>query len=209
MKYFWPKDYIVTPEEKAARRKEIMKPTFYPDRLEKMKKELATTEPSRIFVCSQGDMFGDWVQPGADVTPDHVHQVLEVCAELEQHRFLMLTKNPRGYGQYEIPGNCWCGTSITGQEADRLRELREFAPPERSFVSLEPYTGGPVNMGIFEFDWIIVGGLTGENAAQPPTGALAQIAVWASNTDNVWLYFKDNAEYPSEVKQFPEGLQVE
>ncbi|MBW7995341.1 MAG: DUF5131 family protein [Candidatus Glassbacteria bacterium] len=207
MKFFWPKGYKPTEAEKEARRQEIMKPTFHPDQLAKMKKELATTEPSRVFVGSCADMFGNWIKPGADVSPVHVLQVLEVCAGLPQHRFLFLTKNPVGYAQYEFPENCWCGTSVTGERKtnDRIKVLMDSVP-ERRFVSIEPFVGGVLPVDAFHADWIIVGGLTGKNP-QKPNDSLMWAVVELSKEWGKPVFIKDNAG--NGPQQLPEGLGVD
>lgn len=186
-----------------------MKPTFHPARLEKMRKELATTEPSRVFVGSCADMFGDWIKDGADVTPDHVRQVLEVCGELEQHRFLFLTKNPVGYRQYEFPENCWCGTSLTNrdedQDAGRPLQLHVFAPRERQFVSWEPAIGS-AGTNLLSVPWLIIGGLTGRDARPAKRDSVRWVL---ENRRELPTYIKDNAGCFETVKQYPEGLRVE
>ena len=190
-----------------------MEPKFYPERLDKMYKELVTTEPSRVFVGSMGDMFGEWVKPGADVTPDYVARVLWVCATLPQHRFLFLTKNPAGYAQYLFPDNCWCGVSVTRgwlvKEQHRYGEWKEFAPEGRRFVSLEPYTEGTILHDLLLCpDWLIIGGMTGKNKRFPLASYVSMI-VGVRTQGGLPTFVKDNAGYPEKVQQYPKGLKVE
>lgn len=196
------------------------KPAFYPDRLEKMEKELSRTEPSRVFVGSTGDMWGPWIEKGAAVTPDHVRQVIEVCRKLEQHRFIFLTKFPDGYarlaleGQWWLPGNCWCGTSITGSqlELNRLRHLRPAKSLGCAVVSVEPYICElpENNPAIYAANWIIIGGrskTTKEKAFKPPEEWIGRILRRAQDY-RVPVYVKENAGYPKVVQEFPGGLKI-
>lgn len=195
-----PKGEERTPERIEQALREARRPRFVEHVLEE---PLRVKKPSRIGVCWTGELFGPWVPR------ENIERVLDVCRRAHWHRFLLLTKNPARYAEFDIPGNCWCGTSITGTEIDRPRTLRDSAPRERSFVSLEPYTGGPVSSRIFDFNWIIVGGLSGRNAAHAPAGMLATIGVIASHTDNVWLFYKSNTGYSPLVQQYPADLRLE
>ncbi len=193
-----------------------MEPKFYPERLKKMQRELATTEPSRIFVGSMGDMFGDWVKPGAAVTPDHVRQVLKVCAKLEQHRFLFLTKNPVGYIQYDFPRNCWCGVSSTNGSPDpKVWRLIYGLPfdkrPMKIFLSLEPYLqrhNGAIDDCFKYFDWLIIGGQTGTEVFKPPVWWMDDV-IRSAMLQDVPVFVKPNAGYQKIVQEYPEGLKVE
>ena len=106
-------------------------PTFHPHRLDE---PLKVKTPSRIFVCSMGELFGPWV-------PEEWRQaVLEAIRRAPQHQFIMLTKVPRIARRYKMPDNVWLGTTITGDlphEARRLAYVREFQAPVR-FLSIEP-----------------------------------------------------------------------
>ncbi|MBU8921241.1 MAG: phage Gp37/Gp68 family protein [Bacteroidales bacterium] len=181
-----------------------MEPKFYPERLGKMARELATTEPSRIFVGSMGDMFGDWV-------PRHwILHVLAVCYILERHRFLFLTKNPARYGEFRLPENCWCGTSIEGGKDDevarRLEMLAIHAPRERSFISLEPLLTEPSYLlRNHPYRWLIIGGLTGKGA-RPAPGGWVKNAIYMAKVQDRPVYIKSNAGHPEIVQEFPEGL---
>lgn len=57
-------------------------------------------KPRTIFVCSMGDMFGNWV-------PDEwIKQLFEACEAAPQHRFLFLTKNPADIAILNAPESC-------------------------------------------------------------------------------------------------------
>lgn len=156
-------------------------PTFHEKRLgepERVKK------PSRIFVSDMGDLFGEWV-------PDEwIMKVLSTIKRCPQHTFLLLTKNPKRYSQFEIPKNAWIGTSVDDQAAaDKQVPLLLQAGARVRFVSIEPMLG-PIDLqsdtlgdtlcrcgGCMDWaketpkrweaqriDWVIVGGESGPNS---------------------------------------------
>lgn len=63
----------------------------------------------KIFVCSSGDMWGEWI------TPDWTDGVLSHCAKYPDNEYMFLTKNPIAY-QHWGPRlqdlNCILGTTI-------------------------------------------------------------------------------------------------
>lgn len=92
-------------------------PTFHRYRLDEPR---TWTKPRNIFVCSMGDLCGEWVpQPWKQ-------DVIAACKAAPQHRYLFLTKNPYGYNvwpskdrriEHEFDQeNFWLGCSMTGHE---------------------------------------------------------------------------------------------
>jgi protein gp37 len=125
-------------------------PTFFPGRLFEPAK---VKKPSRIFVCSMGDLFGDWVP---------ANWIASVLGEIENvapwHTYIFLTKNPRRYAAFNPwPPNCWLGVTVTNQtDADeRVPLLFQAEVPVRfvsvepmfTFLDLEPWLGGCVCNG--------------------------------------------------------------
>jgi protein gp37 len=109
-------------------------PAFHPDRLCEPDK---VQKPSKIFVCSMADLFGDWVPW------EWIKRVLSAAHMNPQHTFQFLTKNPARYQEFNPwPDNCWLGTTVTNQEdADaRVPELLKAQAKVR-FVSAEPLLG--------------------------------------------------------------------
>jgi protein gp37 len=148
-------------------------PTFYHERLDEPK---GVKKPSKIFVSDMGDLFGDWV-------PDYwIGNILEVIHECPQHTFLLLTKNPKRYLEFNFPDNAWPGTSIEDQPTADLRlPYLVKARAKVRFVSYEPALGPvdleqpvpgskPVN-GVYppwmiqQLDLVICGGASGPKAA--------------------------------------------
>lgn len=133
-------------------------PTIWYDRLDEPKR---VRKPSRIFVSSMGDLFGSWVPP------DWIGAVLDMAHECPQHTFLLLTKNPRCYAEFDLPDNCWAGTSCEDMNAaaERIPALLEAKAAVR-WVSLEPLLGWA---DIEPYLWLM-----GPSTAGPWTDALGR-----------------------------------
>ncbi len=198
----------------AARFPQVsMEPKFHRDRLYE---PMSLKKPSIIGVSYSGDMWGKWV-PGK-----WIRCVIDVIKASPRHRFLFLTKNPKRYGDFEIPLNCWCGTSVTGcsledelVEHQRVISLIVNAPEKRCFLSMEPFIGFRIirdserarvwaEKGI---GWVIVGGLTGKGRKQPASYHLREYKNYCSQI-GVPVFIKSNAGYPEKIQEYPEGLKL-
>lgn len=116
-------------------------------------------KPSKIFVSSMGDLFGEWV-------PDiWIQDVFDACDKAPQHTYLFLTKNPQRYcdlanaGKLPKRDNFWYGTSVTGKGAPLFATSVDF----NTFLSIEPLMEN-LEAGLGSFGgvrWVIVGAMTG------------------------------------------------
>lgn len=135
------------------------KPTFRRDRLEQpIKRE----KPSRIFVCSMADLFGDWV------SCFWIRDVIDVVEQCSQHTFLFLTKNPAMYELVNFRGlkNIWLGVTCVDQEAYTVAS--SYMPDiqnqgYRTFASVEPIFS-VIDLHHWIPDWLIIGAQTGPKA---------------------------------------------
>lgn len=150
-------------------------------------------KPRRIFVCSQTDLFGEWV-------PDHlIDQVFAVMALCPQHQFQVLTKRAERLEEYLAAGfvsnrifeamqvvtpdtgvwgwpglrealrNVWLGVSVENQEqAERRIPHLLRTPAAIRFLSVEPMLGPvdlpPEFLALGRKAWVIVGGESGKHA---------------------------------------------
>ena len=120
-------------------------------------------KPRTIFVCSMGDLFGEWV-------PDSwIQAVFGACAAAPWHRYLFLTKNPSRYDDLKKKGimprgyNYWFGSTILANEVYWESEANNF------FVSIEPIMSAiSFSQTSLPPDWIIVGAMTGPQARRYP-----------------------------------------
>lgn len=148
-------------------------PTFHADKLDEPYK---IKKPSRIFVCSMGDLFCDGIYETGGGDPARV-KIMAVIEKNPRHEFIILTKRPDNMRQFfkdfeecGIPNNLIIGTSASTQEEfkGRGKDLIQI-PDVRKVVSLEPLLG-PIDITAgFEpvgsvLDWVIVGGEAGPGA---------------------------------------------
>lgn len=140
--------------------KNEFEPAFHPERLQEPQKR---RKPTRIFVCSMGDLFGEWVPK------ECIQDVLETVKACPRHTFQFLTKNPARYQDFKgWPNNCWLGATVTS--SDMMNEAIAglvLSEAKTTFLSCEPLLG-PVRlhegMGII---WCIIGPMTGPGAMLP------------------------------------------
>lgn len=176
-------------------------PTFYPARLSEPAK---VRKPSKIFVVSAGDLFGDWV-PG-----EWVAQVMDVVRANPRHTFQFLTKNPKALAWLNPwPANAWVGVSVTRwSDMERaLAWLTNVEAPVR-FVSAEPLMG-PL-FGMAEdldwgaIQWLILGAMTGPGAEdeEPPVWWGEQ-AVEAARARGIAVWVKDSLPWYENVSKRP------
>lgn len=199
--------------EKIRVFKDPFRPIARPERLgepDRIKK------PSRIFVCSMGDLFGDWVPA------DWIKKVLGVAARNSRQKFLFLTKNPARYREFNPwLSNCWLGATVTNQHhAETKLPVLLQADAAVRFVSVEPMLG-PVDLeipygqgvgdlvleptqGRSHLDWIIIGALTGPGAMKyKPRQEWVQSLINQARAANVPVFLKDNLNWPEAIREWP------
>lgn len=137
------------------------KVTFHKDKLDD---PLRWRKPSRIFVCSMGDLFHKHI-PEIEVL-----QIFSIMAECPQHTFMVLTKRPERMEEiltsptvsddvwlrtstgindekstWPLP-NVWLGVTAENQaRADERIPILLQTPAAKRFVSVEPMLG-PVDL---------------------------------------------------------------
>lgn len=184
-------------------------PTFHRYRLDEPQQ---VKNPSKIFVCSMADLFGDWV-------PDEwIERVFNVAMETN-HQYLFLTKNPkrynaaieyfaneeRGYALSEgYWDNFWFGTTITSQEdICRIPDLLKF-PEGHKFISIEPLLE-PVDLTRIDLGgntWI--NALTGDWKCYHPYGGVKTIEKSRQRID--WVIIGQQTG-PGAIPPKPEWVQ--
>jgi len=129
--------------------------TFHPDNLDE---PLRWRKPSRIFVCSMGDLFHE------EVPFELIEEVFIAMDECAWHTFMVLTKRPQrmlqfsewylgrcsdesvGIQYHTLPANIQIGiTAENQQRADERIPILLQTPAAKRFVSIEPMLG-PVNI---------------------------------------------------------------
>ena len=177
-------------------------PKFHPERLEQ---PLHLQKPSKIFVCSMGELFGPWVPL------DWVKRIYDVMTACVDHTFIVLTKWPEKitemlygfepnkrwplFNSQESYPNIWHLASVEDQKTwdkrvPALLELRSHGWPVLG-VSVEPMLGEIIPHHISKLDWLIIGGQSPPSAQQPKriwTENITDAAVW----ERVPVFQKNN-----------------
>ncbi len=153
--------------------------------------------PSRIFIGSTMELFGDWVKK------EWLSNIISKCASWNQHTFIFLTKKPDNLIKWSpFPDNCWVGVSWTGDDESRpLRGLVE-AKASVKFISFEPLLQFPdwwtVDLLQQSFQkagvsWVIIGQQTPVKVStEPKIGWIQDILVAAHNGGNIPIFIKNN-----------------
>jgi len=171
-----------------------MTPTFYPKRLNDLNK-LKT--PSKIFVCSSGDIFS----PG--VKDEWIQKVIDTIKNFPEHTFQLISKNPKRYKDFQFPNNCWLGTCVDGlaKTKDNITTLKFTITDNLKFVSFEPLIK-EVDVDLEGFKWVIIGGDSTHNAEKPPDEWVDKIMEETKKYD-IPVFIKNNYKYKRKVKEFP------
>jgi len=175
---------------------EPFRPTFHESRL---KQPYKIKKPTTIFVCSMGDLFGEWVPA------EWIEAVIKVARDNKRHTFIFLTKNPRRYSEFEFPQNCLLGTTINVvKDLKRIKYLLKV--PNRRFLSIEPLREDiHEQLTLDGIDWVIIGAETnrvGKTVFSPPAEWVEPIVKQAKAL-GIPVFIKDNVTTYEKIQEFP------
>jgi protein gp37 len=178
----------------AKRFKKSFRPTFHSGRIYK---PFYIEKPSRIFVCSMADLFGDWVPE------DWIKEIIDTAWTAYWHQFQFLTKNPKRLKDFNPwPKNCWVGASVTNQRdyEIRIQELKLVDAPV-VFLSCEPLFS-PISMVDIP-DWLIIGAQTGPGAKKPNESWVKSI-IRRAHSCGAAVFCKSNLHINTLPREWPE-----
>ena len=151
------------------------------------KTALVVPEGYIIFVQSCGDLFGNWI-------PDlWILRILDKIREYPQTTFLLQTRNPSRFFDFEIPSNCILGTTI---ETNRDYGMTKAPSPKERFlafkklpiekelmVAVEPIMDFDLItmlawMGVIRPKFVSVGADSGENNLIEPSSLKLKQLLW-------------------------------
>ena len=143
---------------------------------------LISCKPSRIFLCSTHELMGEWIP---DNWIKNIIDLINICQP--QHTWLLLSKNPSRYADFDWPKNCYLGQTVTspGDFYD--------TGVNPDFFSFEPLLTDLAQYPIKSAKWYIIGGLTPKPVHQKEW--IDKIVEVADAAD-ILVYIKDNAKYP-------------
>ena len=146
-------------------------------------------EPSRIFICSTHDLFGNWI-------PDKwIFDIITALHKYPQHTFLLLTKNPARYNDFTFRDNFWLGQTVVDKGDYKTVNNKNI-----KFISFEPLLNNDIGNYRFPAGWYIIGGLTPK-----PTHSHEAIDRILHQADyfGIPVFIKNNAYYPEVKKELP------
>lgn len=165
---------------------EPFRPTLHPNKL----REAMPNVASKIFVCSMGDLFGDFIPD------DWITVILRIVNDYPEHTFIFLTKNPRRYSRFDFPENSWIGYSTTGS---LYHEWDSRHKDNIKFISIEPMMGDITNTSyLHDTNWVIIGAETGNRK-----GKVKLVDQWLYDA----LFILDNLKIPVFIKNNAGGVR--
>jgi DNA repair photolyase len=137
--YCWARRYAVRLAKMGVEpyTSNLFKPTFIPKRLDRKFRK-----GQLVFVSDVGDLFGSWVPA------PWIQKVLETIGKWPETTFLLLTKNPERYLEFELPSNVIAGATVESNRQHpaisqapspekRLEAMRRLAH-DKKMISVEP-----------------------------------------------------------------------
>ena len=166
-------------------------------------------KPSRIFIGSTHDLFGDWI-PQA-----WIDSILFNCSN-PQHTFFFLTKNPLRYSGFRLASNQWAGVTHTGEptkgyitNGQLYSEITiSWEHQKHRFLSCEPLLGDAVDIPS-GCEWIIIGAMTGHGKQYRPKLEWIESIVERARARDISIFMKSNLKdaYPHKlIQEFPKGV---
>ena len=207
---------------KTKNEKEFI-PTFHPERLNDIRK---IKNPSKIFVCSMGEIFDPQVRL------DWLIKIFKIIEDYSFHTFILLTKNADMLNNLclSLPSNVWLGTTIEDSYGNpcnfisflnklalinswgRAKDIQSWKNKSKFqgkiFISFEPLLGDVFsNFASYfyslswKWDWFIVGGQTNPNK-QPKHEWVENIVAHAKQ-HVIPLFIKNNTGWKDIIQEFP------
>ena len=171
-------------------------------------------KPSTILVGSMTDMLGNWGWKNSEreLPSSIVVRLVQITITSNpQHTFLLLTKYPERYQQFNPwPTNCWLGASPTNgttwwANQWHLSKAEWDDGKRRSYISLEPLLGPVIKMVLCPApppQWLIIGAQTGSGAKPPEKSWLAGASAYAKSR-NIPIFFKDSVYRAGDKRELP------
>lgn len=157
---------------------------FFPEDLNRI---ALIKRPSRIFICSTHDLFGEWI-------PDKwIFDIITKLQNYPQHAFLLLTKNATRYADWTFRDNFWLGGTYTGEQPYRFK-IKSENRNVNLFLSMEPLLAYPRELFLNSLiKWIIVGALTGRAAKKfTPKKEWLERIIFEADRINTPVFMKNN-----------------
>ena len=148
-------------------------------------------QPSRIFIGSTFELFGDWVKP------EWMGFIFRIVKNFPEHTFIFLTKQPQNLLKFSpFPENVWLGVSATNSymfinAIDWLSEVEAKV----KFISFEPlldWAMPPTKTMLSVLGWVIIGAQTPRSEKTFPKWAWVKEIIEAADKANIPVFLKPN-----------------
>jgi protein gp37 len=148
-----------------------------------------------VFVNSMSDTFHE------KITDEQIDKILDVCKNLREHTFQILTKRAHRVPDFLYPENVWLGVTVENKERkDRIKYLKQ-TDAQVKFLSCEPLLEDLGTLDLNGIDWVIVGGESGPGA-RPLKPEWVRNILKQCKKQNIPFFFKQWGEWVS-------GKQIE
>ena len=158
--------------------------------------QLIKLPPSRVFVGSTMELFGNWIKPEWRI------DIFNAVDYLSQHTFIFLTKQPQNLPK-EFPSNCWVGVSATDHLmfAAAYYHLTDIKAKVK-FVSIEPLLSWDERRGFTQalinqakqagVNWLITGLRTPYSKKTAPKIECVKTIVESTDKAKLPMFLKNN-----------------
>ena len=182
-------------------------PQFFPERLAAFKNTKipgsVNAKSRNVLVCEMGDMLNPAIEDS------WIEQTVEAMFDAPQWNFLVRTKFPNRYNDFNWPDNTWLGAIVTNQaEADavgdafkagKYRDCIQFLScyPLRENIVFKPGT-------LANISWIIIGPTVGNSKIDPnqPEWNWVENIVLKARENDCKVYFMSNLKVaPKEIPE--------
>lgn len=161
-------------------------PVIHLDRFDQPSK---IKKPSKVFICSMADLFGEWVDA------QWIWQIIMTVKKNPQHTFQFLTKNPQRYLDFRFPDNVQLGCTIDKIKTETNTEvniMRTLSLSHYTFISFEPLLGDMSQLFrdstgecMKSVNLVIVGAMSGPGAIKPKKE-------WVDSIKHHNIFYKNN-----------------
>lgn len=156
-------------------------------------KQINIEKPSKIFVGSTIELFGEWINE------QWMETIFKWCGDYyKEHTFQFLSKFPFRLKRWSpFPSNCWVGATVTanGDASLAYQGLTQVKAPVR-FISFEPLhgqIGGDELRNLSHVtDWWIIGPQTPYSKRTAPRIEWVKEIVDAADNAGIPVFLKNN-----------------
>ena len=121
----------------------------------------------------------------------------EIRERGQRHTWIFLSKCPERYAEFDFPESCWLGVTVTGEEKDYTSKIMNMINQKKGknllFISMEPLLKRFWTVYLLDFNWWILGALTGSQAKKYPVDReWIESLSFEAKLANIPIFLKNN-----------------